>query len=391
MKLSQLFMSGFWVGLFAVFSISLLGSSKAYAYPEMVRYNYVNCTACHVSPTGGGTLTAYGRQTSRDVLSTWGEEGEERPAYFINSPEWLSLGGDYRSAYSYENTPSLEMGQLSFMQLDVEAAVQYKQFTFDASLGYQDPSQPNLWHDYVISRRHYVMYHATDEIAVRGGRFFPAFGIYTPNHSQVTRSLLNIEAPEQVGQGESYNLEFSYLGDNYNVIATGIFGRPDDTGVAGTANDTYHEYGASLVVSRAIADHYKVGLSYMYGTDSAQRRHVIGPYAILGFTQKFYLMTELDFQRATNTTAGLGDPMTSGIAQTNRLGYELIKGLNLILDQEYARLDFSQWNTLTQRYGAGVWWFPRPHLEASFEYQKRQNMGDTGFSDFMYFLWHIYI
>lgn len=378
------------VFLLGVATMLLLGSRTAFAYPELLRYNYVNCTACHVSPTGGGTLTAYGREASREILSTWSYDGEEKPLYFINSPEWLNLGGDYRSAYSYENTPTLEAGQYTFMQLDVEAAVTYKKFTLDASLGYQDIDHPGPWHDYTISRRHYIMYQATDEIAIRGGRFFPAFGVYTPNHSIVTKSLLDIQSPEQVGQGESYNLELSYLGDTYSVIATGIFGRPDDTN---TTSDTLHEYGATLVVSRSIADHYKLGLSYLYGTETGQRRNVFGAYGILGFTQKFYLTTELDFQGATNTFPGAGDPTTWGCAQFNRLGYEVVKGLNLILAQEYARLNFSNVNTLNQRYGAGVWWFPRPHMEVSFEYQKRQDRAEpyTAFYDYMYFLWHYYI
>jgi hypothetical protein len=365
---------------------SFFSGQAAFAFPEMVRYNYVNCTACHVSPTGGGTLTAYGRETTRDILSTWGAEGEQKAAYFINSPEWLSLGGDYRSAYSYINSATTEAGQNNFMQLDLEAAAQYKKFTFDASLGYQDPTAPNLWSDYLISRRHYIMYHATDELAIRGGRFYPAFGIYSPNHSLAVRSLLNIESPEQVGQGESYNLELSYLGDTYSVIATGIFGRPDDN------NAVNHEEGASLVVSRSILDHYKVGVSYLYGGNTGEHRHVAGPYGILGFTEKLYLLTEIDFQDKFLTGAGLGQTLF-GFAQINRLGYEVVKGLHLIADQEFARLNFTDITSLKQRYGAGIWWYPRPHLEASFEYQRRQDLSQpsTSYYDYMYFLWHIYI
>jgi hypothetical protein len=367
----------------------LFGGVPAFAFPEMIRYNYVNCTSCHVSPTGGGTLTAYGRETSLDILSTWGVDGEQKAAYFINSPEWLNLGGDYRSAYSYLNSATSEMGQYNFMQLDVEAAVTYKKFTLNASLGYNDPDPGfyNGWRDALISRTHYIMYQATDEVAVRFGRFYPAFGINTPNHSLLIKENLNVGVPEQVNSadGESYNLEVSYLGDKYNVIATGIFGRPDDP------TGTQREVGASLVVSRSFFDHYKAGLSYLYGTDSDEHRHLVGPYGILGFTQKLYLLTELDFQIETPTGLQAG-PTTHGFAQLNRLGYEAAKGVNLIVDQEYSRVDFSNPDTLEQHYGAGVWWYPRPHLEVSLEYQKRQDVQEgSGFYDFAYFLWHIYI
>jgi hypothetical protein len=71
----------------------------------------------------------------------------------------------------------------------------------------------------------------------------------------------------------------------------------------------------------------------------------------------------------------------------------MVQGLHLIIDQEFARTNFSQINTLRQRYGAGVWWFPRPHLEGGLEYQKRQDLSQpfSDYYDFLYFLWHIYI
>ncbi|MDR3606987.1 MAG: hypothetical protein P4M08_06355 [Oligoflexia bacterium] len=381
-------MIGTFLRLFGLLGLGFLlfGEVPAFAYPDMVRHGYTNCTSCHVSPTGGGTLTPYGRQLSREVLSTWAYEGEEKPAYFINSPDWLDLGGDYRSAYYYENTPKLEQGQYQFMQLDLEAAANYKAFTFDASAGYQDPAAPNTARDYLISRTHYVMYHATDQLALRFGRFFPAYGIQTPNHALLIRDTLNIHEPEPLGDGESYNLEGSYIGDTYNVLVTGIFGRPDDPSVQ-------RDIGASVVVSRALGDSSKVGLSYLYGTNDLQKRNVIGPYGMLGFTQHFYLLTEMDFQALTLKTAPGYNPVEWGMAETSRLGYEIVQGLNFIIDQEFARTQFANPNTLEQRYGAGIWWFPRPHLEASLEYQQRQNkgMGYSDFYDYIYFLWHIYI
>ena len=51
-------------------------SRPSHAFPEMVRHGYANCITCHISPDGGGVLTAYGRSLSREVLSTWGAEGE---------------------------------------------------------------------------------------------------------------------------------------------------------------------------------------------------------------------------------------------------------------------------------------------------------------------------
>src|ERR1700722_15897581 len=48
----------------------------AFAFPEMARHGYTQCTACHVSPAGGGVLTEYGRELSSDLLSTWSHGNE---------------------------------------------------------------------------------------------------------------------------------------------------------------------------------------------------------------------------------------------------------------------------------------------------------------------------
>jgi hypothetical protein len=359
---------------------------QAFAYPEFIRHGYVNCTACHISPTGGGVINHYGRELSRASLSTWGYEGEEKPAYFINQPEWLNLGGDYRSVYNYQDTPLAEMGMYQFMQLDIEAAAQYKSWTFDASVGYQDPVHGQTWRDHLISRKHYIMYHFTDEVALRGGRFFPEYGIFTPNHVLTIKEQLNIYQPQPLGDGESYNLEFSYIGDPWNVIVTQIFGRPDDPSVQ-------RYVGTSVWGGYNISDHDKIGLSFMYETNDFNHRYVTGPFGLLGVTERLYVMTEGDFQALTPKSATSSPPTQWGFIETTRAGYELVQGLHLVLDQEFARNNFSALSTLKQRYGAGVWWFPRPHIELGLEYQKRQDRSQpfTDFYDYLYFLWHFYL
>src|SRR5436190_6515955 len=97
----------------------LLWGNQALAFPEMIRHGYVNCTTCHVSPSGGGTLTEYGRELSKEVLSTWSKEGEANMAYgLVKPPEWLLFGGDYRSVYVYRDTPLYRDGRYILMQTD---------------------------------------------------------------------------------------------------------------------------------------------------------------------------------------------------------------------------------------------------------------------------------
>jgi hypothetical protein len=73
------------------FSLLLLVSGRAMGFPDLIRHGYTNCIACHVSPNGGGVLTKYGRSLSKELLSTWGREGEEKFAYFAKTSPQFAL------------------------------------------------------------------------------------------------------------------------------------------------------------------------------------------------------------------------------------------------------------------------------------------------------------
>src|SRR5262245_57728076 len=94
-----------WAGFLTVTAFLLWGIEDAHACPDMIRHGYVNCATCHVSPTGGGTLSEYGRALSLEALSTWGNEGESDFLYgVVKPPSWLLLGGDFRMLQVYEDT-----------------------------------------------------------------------------------------------------------------------------------------------------------------------------------------------------------------------------------------------------------------------------------------------
>src|SRR5262245_59529848 len=95
---------------------SLLG------YPGSVRWGYANCSTCHYNVSGGGVLTPYGRQLSRELLSTKGGEAEPRFAYGLSTPEWLALGGDFMALVSSHPDP-VSSSRFEVMQADLEAAV----------------------------------------------------------------------------------------------------------------------------------------------------------------------------------------------------------------------------------------------------------------------------
>jgi len=342
----------------------------------MVRHGYPNCTACHFSPNGGGVLTEYGRELSRELLSTWSKEGEERFLYDqVKLPPWLSMGGDLRVLTIRQQAPSLWNNRTLLMQADLEAAIHYKSLAWVGTVGIRDSEiyPDDLW----ISRRHFLIFHWTDELALRAGRFFPAFGIYTPDHAISTRRDLGWD------QGmETYNLEGSWLGESANLYFTGVFSRPE-------IPDATQEHGIAASGSYALSDRYKVGASYFYGTSDFLNRNVFGPFAILGFTEDLSLQTELDFFRNFASTAQ--DP-TWGLVNYQKVDYSFFQGFHGYLTQQVTRADLNNEKSLRDAYGIGVQFFPRPHFELRLDWEKRRNVAVSQERlDWLYFTFHYYL
>jgi hypothetical protein len=359
----------------ALLCIVLLASANAFAFPELVRRGYTNCVSCHVSPTGGGLLTDYGRSLSRELLSTWGAEGEERFAYgLVKPPSWLRLGGDfYGLEYGSEELDGTYPSSFVLMQADLEAAVTLGNWTADATLGRLDTAIFQGQSDW-ISRRHYLRFKPRDELSIRAGRFLPAFGILFPDHAIAVREGLDLF---DLGRNEeTYNLEASWLGEKLNAYATANFGRPDNASLE-------RESGAIATVSTMLGDTYKVGASYDYGTSDLLRRHVFGPWVILGFTPGLSILGELDFQRAF----AAGTPAASwGMADYLKLDFEPLRGVRVFGTQQFARFDFGSDKSREITWGLGAQFFPRPHLDLQADWEARQNLSFSPYFLNVFFL-----
>jgi len=354
-------------------------AQMTWAFPEMARHGYTNCTACHISTTGGGVLTPYGRELSKEVLSTWSREGEQEFAYnLVRPPDWLTLGADFRSLQQYMDTSTATSAKFIYMQGDLEAAATYKKWVLYATFGISGDSNNGTTSGTPISRDHYLLYRATDELNVRAGRFQYAYGINLADHEISTKGGLGINDEGS----ETYNVEASWIGENYNFYLTGITGRFDDRAMNLDA-------GISAVASAAIAGTYKTGLSYLYASNSTRTRDVFGPFGILGFTPHFFLLSEFDFQ---NIHPSATSPNSQwGMADYQRLDYEFFQGFHVFLTQELKRLDFKQSSSLAKTYGIGIQFFPRPHFEITTELEMQIQAGSPGYTDFDFLLMHFYL
>ncbi|MGE3974390.1 MAG: hypothetical protein AB7F59_07695 [Bdellovibrionales bacterium] len=365
--------------LFFLCLIFLTNLSKAFAFPEMVRHGYVNCTTCHVSPSGGGAMTPYGRSLSKEILSTWSYEGEENVLHgAVTTPEWLMLGGDIRYVQTYLETPVIKQGDFFMMNADAEVAVQVGQWVASVTAGVEGGPATVSQRGQFISRRHYLNYRPTDEISVRAGKFLAQYGVNQPNHTIVTERGL------QFDQGsETYNLELAYMGENYDSFLTVITGRPDDPRFD-------PEKGMSWTVSKNFLERMKVGLSYYRGESNQARRMLVGPYAVLGITKDLFLLSEMDYQVKdfkSSVTA-----QTKGLVSYHRLNYEFHQGMIGYLVHQLSYLNFDVGRSRNDSMGVGIQFFPRPHFEFQVEYYKQRTLQafdryyDVGYAILHYYL-----
>ena len=363
--------------------VFVLGAERAHAFAENIRHGYVNCISCHVSPTGGGALTSYGRELSRELMSTWGREGEQNWMYAYEPSTRLALGGDVRNAYSYVDNTTIRQGKWYFMQADVEGYANVlpegksQSLWVGGSLGIEKKNQNVENYDF-LTRRHWINYRPTDEVSIRAGKFLANYGLNVPDHVAFFKRMTGRD------QGsETYNAEIAWIGENWNAIATAVFGRPDDLSLRRA------ERGVSLSASYAFLNRNRVGVSYWNGESDLTRRQLTGPFAMLGITERLYVLSEIGFQWASDKAR---DTEQRGFVTYTRVGYEAHKGVIPYVLHEFNALNDQSWGNRTDGYGVGLQWLPRPHLEANMMFQKRRTPSvAAGFVDYAYMMLHFYL
>lgn len=332
---------------------SLAVSYPAHAFPQLSRHNYFNCTACHVSPSGGGDLTAYGHGLSAELLSTKGGETEAKPLWGLApDSEVITPSGFFRVLQLYTNNVNVQEAKAILMQADVGVAIHGGPFTAVGSVGRRRVAPPGAASEHeIFSRTHYLMYSHDSGVNVRAGKFLPDFGLNHPNHYLLVR--------RDTGLGndtERYNAEASYLGDGFSMLGTAIFGP------GGDHHSNSKESGGTLSMNKALSESSRLGVSYYKGDSTTAHRQLLGAYGIISYTKDIYSQFEIDHQNLTASPTG---KKTKGFVGSHQLTWEVVKGINPYLQNEWENLDdTSNLNSLLT-YGIGANLYPRPHFEVT--------------------------
>lgn len=168
--------------------VLMLVSARAYAYPQFELSKDKSCAGCHISPTGGGLLSENGMVVA-ETISKWGTAPEFMYGK-VKLPDGLAIGGDFRGAAGYLQTPQRYLVGFP-MQTDIHGAYTKGKFAVQVTVGSRPPTDGNEAVTMFWSREHYLRFEQDPEthhgVSARVGRFMPVFGLRLAEHNVYTR------------------------------------------------------------------------------------------------------------------------------------------------------------------------------------------------------------
>ncbi len=385
------------LGLIA-FAILSLATSRADAYPWMIRHEYTGCAICHGDPTGGGVLTPYGRAQGDLLLRTRygtpkpGEEAGDPSSTSgflwgaFEPPEWLLLGGSFRGAMlvtkPLTGTPATAgvaaapAAAASFrpilMQADLRAIIRPSFFRAGGAIGFaHEGALPaaltSNTKNNLVSREHWAgVALKDDQILIRAGRMNLPFGIRNIDHTLWVRK----ETRTDINSAQQHGVAFAYSGDTIRGEVMGILGNFQ------VHPDAYRDRGAVGYLEYTISPHYTAGVNGLFAstlldtaTGTTRRRGSAGIFGRGSPTVPLVLMAEADMLFSAPALAKVSLGMV-GMLQAD---YEPRQGIHILGTGE-VQVD-------TAGVAAGGWlgaaWFFLPHVDARVDGILRSVPGPT--------------
>lgn len=311
------------------------------AFPELVYKGYPSCQGCHVSPSGGGILTQYGRTFAAETLSTWGEARE--PLF----PKWFNMGGDARHAYTKRDGKEASFPMAMNMTLDIQpikgihAVAQIGLYGRDKRT---ESHQAYLMGSYKLTKK--------ETLNLRVGKFMPNYGIMTPDHTRAIRRFHLISR-----DNETLNAEGSIISRLGSIFITGIFGETDLKENYGLSYKEAFKakQGYSARAEAYLSKSAKLAYSVMEIQEGLDEKHSHAIDLTAGLGGSAYYWGEWDYNR-------------NAVYQSHEFGLEAVSGLLL-----YAGLDRLP-DDKNEVLG-GIRWFPYPHFELQAEWKDSDFLG----------------
>jgi hypothetical protein len=242
-------------------ALTLWAPATAHAYPQYTLSRQTTCSACHVSPAGGGLLDGMGPITAEDEATFGGDGGFLEGK--VTLPEWLKVGGDFRVAGGGSDNGGGFSGAFFPMQLEAYAAVTRGDFTGYATVG-MAPVNENDALEILQTREHWAMWKPqAEELAglyVRAGRFLPVHGLRLAEHPLYVRRYGGTPL-----YGETYGVSAGWIDDSVEVHLTAFTKDPLRT-------PQERGNGAALYTEKRVGERFAIGAQARFADSTDDRR-----------------------------------------------------------------------------------------------------------------------
>ncbi len=197
---------------FVLCLVFLLGwVPKALAYPNHIAFSYSACATCHQAPTGGGKVNRYGKSfltpMVRDPLKILEYvRGPEPEDFETSKPVW-EVGGQVRLLGLRKELPYGEpaknqvipmLSEVNFwfskntLSLYGALSVKEKELSQGALKDPKDKEFESYW------RELWLLWQGVPSLSVKLGQTMIPFGLKTPDHTRLTRVLMNFDKYHQI-------------------------------------------------------------------------------------------------------------------------------------------------------------------------------------------------
>ena len=317
-------------------------SKNSHAYPQFqISTDNARCSLCHVSPSGGGLLNAYGRSESADTISFKGKGNGDWLYGLYKEPKWLKLGADFRYAALSRNQADSTETTTFLMQSDIYAQFKFgKKFSLYLNIGPRAQARSieiDSPFTRTTSREHYIMYKPKSKgMVYRLGRFMMPFGIRSQDHTLFIRRDLGLTAFQ-----ETYNFSAAKIENDWEAHGTLFWSVPF---FLQTGSSTINQ-GAALYFEKRIFDEKKTAyaLQTRIGQSDDARQWVVGG-VLKHYSEKartlFLAETDLVFE----------DLRDNGPSRTRLVGYygasvTPIQGLMMTGSYQYSNMNLAAEDT----------------------------------------------
>jgi hypothetical protein len=343
-------------------------ASSAAAEPKFLSKQYTRCTTCHVSPTGGGLLSAYGRSLSHRELSTTGApmpshgDMDMDPKPGEHSFLWgalgdslgpLQLGIEMRPSYLHYSFLGTSQDRNLLMNADVIAAFRAKDWLFYGQVG----RELELDGHTLDSSEYWGGYQPEEGFGFRAGRFLPAYGVKFADHTMYNRNYLGLAQYDQV-----YAVELRHTRGRYLTQVSLGPGRAESV----IDDDGRAAFTTTGRVQIDLGSRTSVAASGLYRAESDIEPRLGSAGVAFGYapTSRLTTWTQVDGQfRDTSETA---------YVLVNETSFEVYRGIWLQVMPQ-ARVGGGASAPDLLRFGVGTVILPRTHFDVNLNYYRERN------------------